>query len=190
MITEEGLPTQEKEEKNTISEQLMYRAVAEIASYKADNKDKFEEEIRRIQSYNKKMRDTEQLTGKETYLTDQLKIQCKHCGEFLCLSTDMRKIQSAHHVCIAESIWQNVNVENEEDTNFKYDGKMLKFYGSIYCKQNCGKKVGKICDFRGKHYPLIKIKKVRLENTLGEGMIFNKWSQVPFKVKDINVHVP
>ena len=162
----------------------MYQAVDEITNYIASNKEKFEQEIEQIQSVAKTTRGITQLPVTVLYKTNQFKVQCRQCSIFLCFSTDLRKVQNTHHVCIGESIWQNITRESENDTALKYDGKSLKFYGSIYCKNK--DEVGHVCEFRGIRYPILLIKNIQFEDASGNADIYNKWSKIPFQVEDIS----
>lgn len=195
VLTSEGSPIVDKEEKNAMLEKLMNSIIPVLQSYLEDHPDKWEKESYQIQEAQKQLEEVASQKRQANMTDDVVEFQCRLCRQFLCWSTDVRVIKDAHHVCINEDI--NTRILTNRDKKPQFEEIDFKVDGSIVCAgRRCTGKfvVGQVCEYQGLLYPIMKISQIRFVNKSGEGSTFKRWKDKKFIVAslalgEVNRHI-
>ena len=102
--------TAEKEELNIMRETRMNEAINHLQNFIEENKQKFLDEIESLQLEANIQRELENTTRGSRVVGDyEFELRCGKCNEFICMSTNIKKIQNAHHAVISEEIGTHIN---------------------------------------------------------------------------------
>ncbi|XP_063432540.1 antiviral innate immune response receptor RIG-I-like [Mytilus trossulus] len=178
IIASEKRKTAEKEEINEIREEIMKEAIEDIQSDIKDNKEEFVEELEEVQRLAKKKRDKDALSEKVCSENKELELRCEKCNHYICMSTDIRKIQDAHHAVVNDEIRKNVTVI--KCNSKRIDHQISVNAGKVKCI-NCGSGLGQIIKFSEAQFPVLKIEHFYVTDTTGKNSYYKKWKSVPFK---------
>ena len=185
VITGKGSQIADKEEKNAKQEELMNVAVIALEKYITRNRQVFGIQQQKLQFTAKLKRDMKETRRRERLVDGDFELQCYHCSSFICMSSDVKKIQGVHHVCIADDIRERVNFARSPLPQFEESD--IKMDGATTCK-NCQHPLGGVCDYKSIEFPLFKIRYFRVVDMNGKGSHHKKWKGVSFKVEDIEVN--
>lgn len=178
IIASEKRKTAEKEEINEIREEIMKEAIEDIQSDIKDKKEEFVEELEEIQRLAKKKRDKDALSEKGSSDNKELELRCEKCNHYICMSTDIKKIQDAHHAVVNDEIRKNVTVI--KCNSRRIDHQISVNAGKVKCI-NCGSGLGQIIKFSEAQFPVLKIEHFYVTDTTGKNSYYKKWKSVPFK---------
>ncbi|XP_052100654.1 antiviral innate immune response receptor RIG-I-like [Mytilus californianus] len=184
IIASKKRKTAEKEEINEIREGIMKEAIEEIQSDIIENKEECVEELVEIQRLLKKKRDKEALSDKNCSENKELELRCEKCNHYICMSTDIRKIQDAHHAVINDEIRKNVKVIKSHSKR-RIDHLITVNAGKVKCI-NCGSGLGQIIKFSEAQFPVLKIEHFYVTDTTGKNSYYKKWKSVPFKPAELS----
>lgn len=178
----------EKERINVYKSAMMYRAIKLVKplpkkEYERKLNNLQEEELRKARtrrSQEEHMRN--QRTDKTLY-----EIRCSTCGNFGCLSSDVRTLQSNHHVVVNKDFAENIDISPLESSK-SFDGLTLR---SIMKCKGCGKNWGHIIIYRQRKCWTLLLKAFKFVNPSCSGernhiQTFKKWIDVPFKRNEIS----
>ncbi|XP_062610169.1 antiviral innate immune response receptor RIG-I-like, partial [Saccostrea cucullata] len=180
ILASEDTNTIKKAELNLIKESWMNKAIASVREELSRDKDAVLRRVREIQHEAKIARDIALKNRKAAQANlGEFKITCKSCRNFICMSTDIKKIENAHHAAINEDILENVNViasiPDYEDENMSCGA------GKIFCKK-CGNPIGNITIYKNAQFCILKCEYLNMIDSAGNGVSKKRWKQVPFFV--------
>ncbi|XP_056005193.1 antiviral innate immune response receptor RIG-I-like isoform X2 [Ostrea edulis] len=185
VLASEDSNTVKKEELNQIREVMMNKAIASLRDELRWSNDAVLRRVREIQREAKIARDIALKNRKAVQANlGEFKITCNPCRNFICMSTDIKKIENAHHAAINEDIMENVNVESSvpdyEDQNMSVGA------GKLFCK-NCGNPLGNITIYKGAQFCILKCEYLIMIDSAGNGVTKKKWKQAPFFVPPLTL---
>ena len=183
MITGQGSPIADKEEKNAIAEQLMNDTVVVLEQLADRNRNHFELELNNIQSTDKLKRAAKAKKRAERLMDGDFEFQCFHCSNFICMSSDIKKIQ-CHHVCVDVDVGERVTLQRSPVPEFAEND--VKMDGATYCN-SCLTPLGGVFDYMGIEFPLIKVQQFRIVDRNGKGYHTKKWKGAPCKIEDVEL---
>ncbi|XP_061171542.1 antiviral innate immune response receptor RIG-I-like isoform X2 [Saccostrea echinata] len=180
ILASEDTNTQKKAELNMIKESWMNKAIASVREELNRDKDAVLRRVREIQHEAKIARDIALKNRKAAQANlGEFKITCKSCRNFICMSTDIKKIENAHHAAINEDIMENVNVmisvPDYQDENMSCGA------GKIFCNK-CGNPLGNITIYKNAQFCILKCEFLNMIDSAGNGVSKKRWKQVPFFV--------
>ena len=148
--------------------------------------DKLKEEVEKIQKQIilEKERQQKLLQDSKLFESNQVMVVCRHCDLELFWGGDLRKIADAHHVVIAESIFEKCAVKKHDRSRFKGDFEIAR---KLHCK-NCDQDVGVIMNWpqRNLTFPAIKCHRVLFWVPEYGKIERRQWKHVPFIVQNYN----
>ncbi|KAL3863078.1 hypothetical protein ACJMK2_004855 [Sinanodonta woodiana] len=180
VLAEEGKGTAEKEELNMIREIMMRKAIIQLQQDIASNPGKVKEELKQHQ-------DDEQLTrrleaknrkGRLMRMGD-FELRCFKCDEYICMSTDIKKVQNAHHVVVLDDFEDRVKITKTGSR--RVIDETIQFVGRLNCKK-CGNDMGTVGIHRNLEFPVIKISSFIIVDTNSRQSTCTKWNKAPFEV--------
>ena len=180
VLASEDSDTIRKEELNQIREVMMNRAITSVRDELIRDREAVLKRVREIQHEAKVARDIALKNRKAAQAKlGEFKITCNPCRNFICMSTDIKKIENAHHAAINEDIMENVKVvisiPDYEDVNISCGA------GKIFCK-NCGNPLGNISIYKNAQFCILKCECLIMIDSAGNGITKKRWKQVPFIV--------
>lgn len=149
-----------------------------------EDRNNFESHLNDLQKASKIKREMKVKKRAESLVKDEFTFQCFNCSNIICKSSEIRKIQGAHHVCIADTITEKVSWMRDPNPKFKENE--MKMDGATECKE-CDHILGGVCDYKGTEYPLLKIKCFRVVDRNGKGKHYKKWKQAPCMIEEISL---
>lgn len=157
-----------------------------IQDYIQTNKKQFEKEIYDLQDKANLDRQLKSLGHRRKLIrAGQFLLHCLSCDAFICLSTDIKKIEMAHHVIVDDSLDQRVNF-TERHSSFTADTSP-QYCGKVVCKE-CGRNLGVICIYKGIEFPVPKIEHFLIKDINGRHDTCKKWNKAPFNVDALNTN--
>lgn len=183
MVTGKGSPIADKEDKNALSEELMNEAVIDLERTIEANRNNFEIQQSKLQFEASLKRDMKQKRKAERLRDDEFEFRCFHCDNFICMSSDIKKIQDAHRVCIADNVEERVNFHRSPIPQFEESD--MKMDGDTSCG-SCQHTLGGVCEYKGIEFPLLKVQNFRLIDRNGKGSHHKKWKGVPCRIQEID----
>ena len=184
MITGEGSPIADKEEKNAIAEKQMNDAADVLDEVIERDRNDFEAELSQLQLSAKLEREMKRRQRDEQLVDGAFEFQCFNCSDFICMSTDIRKVQGAHHVCVDSDVSERVTLRRFLIPSF-VDGDM-KSGGDVFCN-NCRSRLGGVCDYKGIQFPMITIDLFLLMDMHGKLSHKRRWKNAPCKIQEIDL---
>ncbi|XP_052100646.1 interferon-induced helicase C domain-containing protein 1-like isoform X1 [Mytilus californianus] len=171
----------EKEEINLISETKMNDAILKVQQKLSRNKVQFLEDVEKIQRSEKKKRDLEKLSRKigTKQRNSEFVLRCGKCSRYICISSDIKKIQNIHHAVINDDVRNSITTEKSETKRIRIDAYTTCVVGKVKCK-NCEKELGNVIIHQGAEFPILKIDKLLVADSAGKTTVFKKWKSVPF----------
>ena len=165
---------------------MMHRALNEIIDMP---KGEFERRIFQIQRESRterKMKNTAKRIRKQfkNIQSNERQLRCKKCDRFVCLSLDIRRIKSSHHVNTDKDFYKYADVRVDEYPSQDRNADCSQA-GTLLCKK-CGEDWGNLAIHKGIPVPVIKIayfKVVTMDARSTE--VFNQWKDVPFTIEAI-----
>ncbi|KAL3863077.1 hypothetical protein ACJMK2_004854 [Sinanodonta woodiana] len=185
VLAQIGKGTAAKEEVNIRREKLMEKAINELQGDIQRNLPSIRKNIRDLQEEDKLDRDLQAQQKKQKQKKQRdCELRCIQCDEFICMSSDIRKIQNAHNVVIDPTLRKRVSFTKSANPVFQDDE--IEFGGKIFCSK-CHEDFGQICIYRHQEYPVIKIEKFIIITDRDERKSCKKWKQVPFEVPKLTI---
>ncbi|VDI28322.1 ATP-dependent RNA helicase DDX58, partial [Mytilus galloprovincialis] len=178
VVASEKRGTAEKEEINLMRETKMNEAIQKVQQNLSRNKVQFLEDVEKIQRSEKKKRDLEKLSRKRvTKRNSEFVLRCGKCSSYICISSDIKKIQDAHHAVINDDVRDCITTEKSEAK--RIDAYTTCGVGKVKCK-NCGKELGNVTIYQGAEFPVLKIDNFLVADSAGKTNVFKRWKSVPF----------
>ncbi|KAK3611674.1 hypothetical protein CHS0354_012045 [Potamilus streckersoni] len=183
VVAQVGKGTAEKEEMNLVREKLMQQAIIELQLDIQQSPQKFRQYLRELQEKDK-LDYALQAKQKEERLIKQgeYELRCIQCNSFICMSSDIRKVQNSHNVVIDPSFRDRASFT--KSTEPKFQSPEIQFIGKIACS-NCNEDFGNFCIYRNLEFPVIKVCQFIVISQNGEQKKYKKWKQVPFAIPQL-----
>lgn len=175
IIAGEKRGTADKEEKNEIRESIMNDAIEQLKADIKQNREKFLREIEQIQMAEKRRRGQEKLAGQMPDGYQDLEMKCEKCRKFICMTSDIRKIQDAHHAIVNDDVKDNIKVVKSNPK--RIDQFITVNAGKVKCE--CGNGLGHIIIHREAQFPVLKVENFTITDTKGKSSYCKKWKSVP-----------
>lgn len=176
-----GTRTIEKEQVNLMREQTMELAIKRIKMMDpkefADRVLEYQKEI--LMEWTRLERETKR-KGQRSRTTreEACVLRCKKCDHFVCLSTDVRKIQDSHHVVIDLNLLKIVRIKSYPNPDKHNDFDNI---GQLFCKE-CNKDWGIQGLHKGAKFQILRISAFVVVNPDQSRETFRKWKDVRFGV--------
>ncbi|VDI05287.1 ATP-dependent RNA helicase DDX58 [Mytilus galloprovincialis] len=168
----------EEEKINLIRETKMNEAIKKVQKNLSRNKVQFLEDVEKIQRSEKRKRDLEKLSKKkEITRNSEFVLRCGKCSSYICISSDIKKIQDAHHAVINDDVRNSITTEKSEAK--RIDAYTTCGVGKVKCK-NCGKVLGNVTIHQGAEFPVLKIDNFLVADSDGKTYVYKRWKSVPF----------
>ena len=178
VVAEEGKGMAEKEELNMIREVLMRKAIIELQNYIRKSPKPFRDELHKLQDEAKLDRDLQAIKRKGKRIRrGEFELRCLRCNEFICMSSDVKKIQDAHHVCVDESLRDRVDYIRGTS---RYIDETIQTVGKLICME-CGFDLGGLIIHKNLEFPVLKIEKYLIVDMNERQDTCKKWKQAPFE---------
>lgn len=158
-------------------EAKMNDAIKKVQEKILHNKDMFMLEVKQIQRGDKRRRDLEKLMKKTVTRTSEFVLRCGKCSTYICMSSDIKKIQDAHHAVINEEVRNCITTPRS--TAKRIDSFITTGVGKVKCK-NCGKELGNITIHKSTEFPVLKIDKFLVADSAAKTNVYKRWKSVPF----------
>lgn len=180
VLASEDSNTIKKEELNQMREIMMNRAIDRVRAELSTDKEAVLRRVREIQQAEKVARDIALKNRKAAQANlGEFKITCNPCRNFICMSTDIKKIENAHHAAINEDIMENVKVISSVP-DFENDV-ISCGAGKVFCKK-CGNPVGNVSIYKNAQFCILKCECLIMIDSAGNGITKKRWKQAPFMV--------
>lgn len=180
VLASEDSNTIRKEELNQMREIMMNRAIEKVRAELSTDKEAVLRRVREIQQAEKFARDIALKNRKAAQANlGEFKITCNPCRNFICMSTDIKKIENAHHAAINEDIMENVKVISSVP-DFENDV-ISCGAGKVFCKK-CGNPVGNVSIYKNAQFCILKCECLIMIDSAGNGITKKRWKQAPFMV--------
>lgn len=180
VLASENSNTLKKEEGNRIREAMMNRAIDKVRAELSTDKEAVLRRVREIQQAEKVTRDIAIKNRKAAQANlGEFKITCNSCLNMICKSTDIKKIQKAHHAAINADILENVQVVCAKpyyEDNFISCGA-----GKVFCKK-CGNPLGNVSVYNKAQFCILKCEKLKMIDKDGNSDTKKQWKKAPFTV--------
>lgn len=177
--------TAEKEELNMMRETRMNEAIDHLQIFIEGNKQTFLDEIESLQMEANIQRELENTTKGGRVVGDyEFELRCGKCNEFICMSTDIKKIQNAHHAVINEEICTHITTIRVPKPTFE-DDTIKMGVGKVNCKK-CGKNLGNIVIYKKAQFPVLKIENFLISDSHSNTDVYKKWKNAPFIPKELS----
>ena len=177
LLASEKRGTAEKEEINIMREAKMNDAIKKVQEKILHDKDMFMSEVKQIQRGDKRRRDLEKLMKKTVKRTSQFVLRCGKCSSYICMSSDIKKIQDAHHAVINEEVRNCITTPRSIAK--RIDSLITIGVGKVKCKK-CGKELGNITIHKSAEFPVLKIENFLVADIAAKTNVYKKWKSVPF----------
>lgn len=178
LVAEQGKGMAEKEELNMIREILMRKAIIRLQRHIIDSPSAFAKEQHKLQEEAKLDRDLKAVARKgKRVRSGEFELRCLRCNIFICMSSDVKKIQNAHHVCVDESLKDRVDYVRGTS---KYIDETIQIMGKLICME-CGFDLGGIIIHKTLEFPVLKIEKYLLIDMNGRQDTCTQWKKAPFE---------
>ena len=155
-----------------------------LASYFQFQNGDFLKRIKKIQLEEKLSRRLEMKTKKHKAREGQFELRCQKCSEFICMSSDIKTIQHAHHAALCNDILERMTAKKTNGPSYT-DTEIQANVGRLYCKK-CGEPLGMICIYKGVQFPVLKIDNLLIEDAFGNKSLAKKWKNAPFIVTELS----
>lgn len=183
VLASEDSNTIKKEELNQMREIMMNRAIEKVRAELSTDKEAVLRRVREIQQAEKVARDIALKNRKAAQANlGEFKITCNPCRNFICMSTDIKKIENAHHAAINEDIMENVKVISSVP-DFENDV-ISCGAGKVFCKK-CGNPVGNVSIYKNAQFCILKCECLIMIDSAGNGVTKKRWKQAPFMVSPL-----
>ena len=149
------------------------------------NRNSFDMQRYKIQFSEKIKRETKAKKRAERLIDGDFEFRCLHCSNFICMSSDIKKIQGCHHVCVDDDVSERVTFQRSPMPQFEEND--LKMDGAIYCN-GCLNQLGGVCDYKGVEFPLFKVQLFRIVDRNDKGYHTKKWKGAPCKIEEIELN--
>ena len=178
VVAEEGKGMAEKEELNMIREILMRKAIIKLQDHILQSPKVFREERLKLQEDAKLDRDLQAIKRKGKRIRrGEFELRCLRCNEFICMSSDVKKIENAHHVCVDESLKDRVDYVRGST---RYIDDTIQTVGKLICVE-CGFDLGGIIKHKELEFPVLKIEKYLVVDMNERHHTCKQWKQAPFE---------
>ena len=177
VVAEEGRGMAEKEELNMIREILMRKAIVSLQKHIFSSPGGFIDELLKLQEDAKLDRDLQAVGRKGKRIRrGEFELRCQRCSDFICMSSDVKKIQNAHHVCVDESLKDRVDYVRGTS---KYIDDSITSTGKLICME-CGFELGGIIIHKSLEFPVLKIEKYLIVDMNERQDTCKQWKKAPF----------
>ena len=171
----------QKEEVNAIREELMAKALKNIA--RMVDKDFWERmrDAQRQLDQERRMRELAEGMNYDVIIKSRkaYDLYCIKCDSFMCKSEKMRVIQEMHRVCCDEDFYKCTDLHLEAPQQLD-NRKELTRVGLLRCK-TCGVLWGVQARYHRTPVPIIQAKCfVAVDRVTKEREVYKKWKDVPF----------
>ncbi|XP_065940807.1 antiviral innate immune response receptor RIG-I-like isoform X2 [Magallana gigas] len=143
------------------------------------NPENYQMEKRELQRLAKRQRDAllHNESSREA-LERQYVLKCLKCNEYLCLSSELKKIKS-QYACISQDFKDHVFFKTSD--KITYEDKDIKVgVGKIMCKK-CHVNLGNIAFYQEIYFPLLHVKAIKIEDDMKKGDHLKLWKMVEEK---------
>nr|WBR62860.1 RIG-I like receptor 1 [Azumapecten farreri] len=186
LLASEGGRAAQKEEINLMREAMMQNAIEKLQERIQLNRGGFQQRILKIQMEEKLARDMEATKRKKGAIEEgQFELRCGKCQDYICMSSDVKTIMSAHHAVICDDITDRVAAKRLNRSQYS-DQQLQSGVGKITCRK-CGSDLGNVSIYNGIQFPIIKISSFSIVDAYGMADSKKKWKQVPFNVSELSV---
>ena len=110
-------------------------------------------------------------------------LRCVKCSNFICMASDVKKIQNAHHAALCQDIRERVLAKKLPVPTFQ-DDNLTCGSRKLLCKE-CGSSLGNVSIYKQAQFPILKIEHLVIEDTVGNRNVVKKWKSVPFFVQEL-----
>jgi hypothetical protein len=183
VLTEEGSWIVEKAEKNKELEQIMNIVVEKLQNEIGRNPNQWEEESLHIQELKKLQEEIKEKERLAKIRDDDMEMQCIHCAYFICMSSDLRKVQDSHHIILNQNVHKRLLSKRFPKPQFVEEEQFVERDGRIYCGNlDCLRPLGTMFIYRRVEFPLVSKNNFRV---IGKDVLdptFKKWKDVPFEI--------
>ncbi|XP_072175886.1 ATP-dependent RNA helicase DHX58-like [Diadema setosum] len=183
LVVNADLQLEYRELQNIMRVEMMKDSVQNLA--KTDRKmlvRRIQEEQREDQKERlMKKRSLEAKTARRVDMS--IKFKCIKCLTVPCISDDIRSFRNTHHVVCNDQFLQYIQLKDCEKVKV-FDE--IEHRQEIFCRK-CQKKWGTMVVYRGHELPLIAVKNFTLINQQGRKMLFKKWKEVPFTIRELDL---
>ena len=177
--------TAEKEELNMMREARMNEAIDLLQLEIQNNRREFLQEIENLQTEANIQRELEKTTKGGRIVGDyEFEMRCGKCNQFICMSTEIKKIQNAHHAVIGEEIAKNITTIRVPKPTFE-DENITMGVGKVNCKK-CGKNLGNIVIYKKAQFPVLKIENFLISDSYSNTDVYKKWKKAPFNPPELS----
>ncbi|VDI28320.1 ATP-dependent RNA helicase DDX58 [Mytilus galloprovincialis] len=150
----------EEENIYLMSETKINEAIQKIRQKLSQNKGKFLEDVEKIQRSEKVKRDLEKFV-----------LRCGKCSSYICISSDIKKIQGVHHAVVNDEVRNNITTQKSE---VRYvDAYTTCGVGKFNCK-HCGKELGNVTIYKRAEFPVLKIENFFVTYSAGKANFFQE----------------
>ncbi|OWF42873.1 probable ATP-dependent RNA helicase DDX58 [Mizuhopecten yessoensis] len=185
LLAAEGGRAAQKEEINLMREAMMQNAIEKLQERIQFNREGFQRRVLKIQMEEKLARDMEATKGHKGAIEEgQFELRCGKCQDYICMSSDVKTIMSAHHAVLCDDITDRVAAKRLNRVQYS-DQKLQSGVGKITCRK-CGSDLGNVSIFNGIQFPIIKISSFSIVDAYGMADSKKKWKQVPFRVSELS----
>ena len=182
LVAERGKGMAEKEELNTIRENLMRKAIIKLQYQIITSPKAFTAELFRLQDEAKLDRDLKALQRKGKRIrTGEFEMRCFKCSEFICMSSDIKKIENAHHVCVDEGLKDRVHYVRVATT---FTDDQVEAVGKVICSE-CGNELCRLIKHKGLEFPELKPEKYLIVDMNGRQDSCKAWKDAPFEAQPL-----
>ncbi|XP_069140707.1 ATP-dependent RNA helicase DHX58-like [Argopecten irradians] len=185
LVAAEGGMAAQKEEINLMREAMMNKAIERLQERIQRDKDGFQRRIRKLQMEEKLARDMEASKGTRRSVQEgQFELRCGKCHDFICMSSDVKTIMSAHHAVLCDDITDRVAAKRLNKAQYS-DQQLQSGIGKITCRK-CGSDLGNVSTYNAMQFPIIKIASFSIVDVYGNAACKKKWKDVPFHVAELS----
>ena len=182
LVAERGKGMAEKEELNMIREILMRKAIIQLQNQIIEKPKSFRDELHNLQDEAKLDRELKAKPRQGRRIRQgEFELRCLRCNEFICMSSDVKKIQHAHHVCVDESLKDRVDYVRGAS---KYIDDQLEAVGKLICT-GCGFDLGGLIKHKGLEFPVLKIEKYLIVDMNERQDSCKAWKKAPFDAQPL-----
>ena len=182
-----GTGTAEKEELNMLREVMMNKAIHSLRECMEETPQQLQQEILARQRREKAKRDQEAMARNgRVHREGEFEMKCGKCGQFICMSDEIRVIQRAHHAIVCQDLLQRCNAQlSPEKYYIDNTGRLKSGAGKLMCK-SCDHDLGVISLYDNAQFAIPKIGNFTIEDIRGNVNTYPRWKKVPFGTRDIS----
>ncbi|XP_033632690.1 probable ATP-dependent RNA helicase DHX58 [Asterias rubens] len=187
LIVTEELNLHEKEFMNQIREKMMFESTQRLQRMPEAEFLKQIDKLQRENKLERKLKNHGNQSRKHNKKLMQVILICRKCGAEACTADDIRVIEGAHHVVLADFFVERCRFVNVPHSNPHPD---IEIRQKIYCgntRKSCTQEWGTQMLYKGCLINLITPVNFVMKMPKGPPRMFKKWKDVPFKIADMSM---